>query len=213
MACSSWTSRISGRGAAGKTPVFGLLKRGEKVFVTIVPDCSRETLLSIIQEKILEKSTSYTDGRRAYDGLVLNGYDHYRVFHSENEFARQESRERHRKLLELCEASPGEIQWVRVGGFRAAPQGVALQPSKRQPFGPHQTVCIRRLFRARTATLHLLKGNDAGPPPSNFPLRGKDSKKHRRKRPDFEGGKPLLGAVLRRYLVNHYLFGARMELK
>ena len=27
-----------GRGAAGKTPVFGLLKRGDKVFVTVVPD-------------------------------------------------------------------------------------------------------------------------------------------------------------------------------
>ena len=80
-----------GRGAAGKTPVFGLLKRGEKVFVTIVPDCSRETLMPIIQGKILEKSTIYTDGWRAYDGLVLNGYDHYRVFHSENEFARGKS--------------------------------------------------------------------------------------------------------------------------
>ena len=80
-----------GRGAAGKTPVFGLLKRGEKVFVTIVPDCSRETLMPIIPGKILEKSTIYTDGWRAYDGLVLNGYDHYRVFHSENEFARGKS--------------------------------------------------------------------------------------------------------------------------
>ena len=29
-----------GRGAAGKTPVFGLLKRGGKVFVTIVPNWS-----------------------------------------------------------------------------------------------------------------------------------------------------------------------------
>ena len=46
-----------GRGAAGKTPVFGLLKRGKKVFVTVVPNCSRETLRPIIQEKILEKST------------------------------------------------------------------------------------------------------------------------------------------------------------
>ena len=80
-----------GRGAAGKTPVFGLLKRGEKVFVTVVPNCSRETLMPIIQGKILEKSTVYTDGWRAYDGLVLNGYDHYRVFHSENEFARGKS--------------------------------------------------------------------------------------------------------------------------
>ena len=29
-----------GRGAAGKTPVFGLLKREGKVYVEIVPNCS-----------------------------------------------------------------------------------------------------------------------------------------------------------------------------
>ena len=71
-----------GRGAAGKTPVFGLLKRNGKVFVTIVP---------IIQGKILEGSTIHTDGWKAYDGLILNGYTHYRVFHHENEFARGKS--------------------------------------------------------------------------------------------------------------------------
>jgi transposase-like protein len=80
-----------GRGAAGKTPVFGLLKRNGKVFVQIVPNCSREELMPIIQGKILEGSTIHTDGWRAYDGLVLNGYDHYRVFHSANEFARGKS--------------------------------------------------------------------------------------------------------------------------
>lgn len=80
-----------GRGAAGKTPVFGLLKRDGKVFVTIVPNCSKEELLPIIQGKILEGSTIHTDGWKAYDGLVLNGYDHYRVFHSNNEFARGKS--------------------------------------------------------------------------------------------------------------------------
>ena len=80
-----------GRGAAGKTPVFGLLKRNGKVFVTIVPNCSREELLPIIQGKILEGSTIHTDGWKAYDGLILNGYTHYRVFHHENEFARGKS--------------------------------------------------------------------------------------------------------------------------
>jgi transposase-like protein len=80
-----------GRGAAGKTPVFGLLKRSGKVYVTVVPNCSRESLLPIIQGKILSGSTIHTDGWAAYDGLVLNGYDHYRVFHSENEFARGKS--------------------------------------------------------------------------------------------------------------------------
>ena len=80
-----------GRGAAGKTPVFGLLKRNGKVYVTIVPNYTREELMPIIQGKILEGSTIHTDGWRAYDGLILNGYTHHRVFHNENEFARGKS--------------------------------------------------------------------------------------------------------------------------
>jgi transposase-like protein len=56
--------------------------------VKIVKNCSREKLLPVIQGKILEKPVIYTDGWKAYDGLILNGYDHYRVYHSENEFAR-----------------------------------------------------------------------------------------------------------------------------
>lgn len=80
-----------GRGAAGKTPVFGLLKRDGKVFVSIVKQCSREELLPIIQGNILEGSTIHTDGWKAYDGLILNGYNHYRVYHSKNEFVRGKS--------------------------------------------------------------------------------------------------------------------------
>ena len=77
-----------GRGAAGKTPVFGLLKRDGKVYVEVVKNCTREQVLPIIQGKILEGSTINTDGWKAYDGLVLNGYTHHRVFHSHSEFAR-----------------------------------------------------------------------------------------------------------------------------
>ena len=80
-----------GRGAAGKTPVFGLLKRDGTIHVEIVKDCSKEELMPIIQGKILEGSTIHTDGWSAYDGLVLNGYDHYRVFHSHDEFVRGKS--------------------------------------------------------------------------------------------------------------------------
>jgi hypothetical protein len=43
-----------GRCAAGKTPVFRLLKRGGKVFVTIVPNCSKEHLIA-------QKTTSLKD--------------------------------------------------------------------------------------------------------------------------------------------------------
>ena len=77
-----------GRGAAGKTPVFGILKKDGKVFVNVVKNCSREELMPIIEGKILEGSTIHTDGWRAYDRLILNGYDHYRVYHSKDEFAR-----------------------------------------------------------------------------------------------------------------------------
>jgi len=80
-----------GRGAAGKTPVFGILKRGSEVYVTIVKNCSRKQRIPIIEGKILEGSTIHTDGWRAYDGLILNGYNHYRVYHSHDEFARGKS--------------------------------------------------------------------------------------------------------------------------
>jgi len=80
-----------GRGAAGKTPVFGLLKREGGVYVEVVKNCTKEQLMPIIQGKILEGSTINTDGWKAYDGLILNGYTHHRVYHSYNEFARGKS--------------------------------------------------------------------------------------------------------------------------
>jgi len=80
-----------GRGAKGKIPVVGLLKRGGKVYTQIVPRCRKSDLMPIIRGKILEESTVYTDGWRSYDGLVLNGYKHYRVYHSKDEFSRGKS--------------------------------------------------------------------------------------------------------------------------
>lgn len=81
-----WGKR--GRGAGSKIPVFGIIKRGDKVFTKVVSNCSREELLPIIKGKVLEGSDIYTDGWKAYDGLILDGYKHYRIHHHENEFAR-----------------------------------------------------------------------------------------------------------------------------
>ena len=77
-----------GRGARGKTPVVGLLKRKGRVYTQIIPNCKRSELMPIIKGKILMDTTVYTDGWKSYDGLVLNGYKHYRIHHHENEFAR-----------------------------------------------------------------------------------------------------------------------------
>ena len=77
-----------GRGARGKIPVIGLLKRGGKVYTKVVENCSRKELMPIIKGKILEESTVYTDGWKSYHGLIYQGFQHYRIYHSKNEFAR-----------------------------------------------------------------------------------------------------------------------------
>jgi transposase len=77
-----------GRGANGKIPVFGMLKRGDKVYTQIVNNCSAAELLPIIEEFADKDSIIYTDGFKSYDGLVDYGYkQHYRVRHSANQFA------------------------------------------------------------------------------------------------------------------------------
>ncbi len=145
-----------GRGAAGKTPVFGLLKRGEKVFVTVVPDCSRESLMPVIKGLILESSTIYTDGWKAYDGLVLNGYEHYRVSletslrmpQRERVRAWKEPCQRNRELLELREEAAREVQRLQFRRFCATLEGVrvAVQPQARGLAPAAQEVVQEGLF-------------------------------------------------------------------
>lgn len=78
-----------GRGAFGKTIVFGVLKRGGKVYTEIVPDCSKLTLLSLIRGRVSLDSVIHSDSWRGYDGLVHMGYaKHYRVNHGQDEFVR-----------------------------------------------------------------------------------------------------------------------------
>jgi transposase-like protein len=77
-----------GRGASGKTPVFGLLKRDGCVYTEIVADCKKATLQAIIRGRVSIDVIIHSDGWRGYDGLVDVGYSkHYRVNHGRNEFA------------------------------------------------------------------------------------------------------------------------------
>jgi transposase-like protein len=79
-----------GRGASGKTIVFGLLKRDDKVYTEIVPDCKKATLQAIIRGRVSVQAIIHSDGWRGYDGLVDVGYaKHYRVHHGQNEFANE----------------------------------------------------------------------------------------------------------------------------
>ena len=71
-----------GRGAAGKVPVFGLLKRGGRVYAKIIPDASSATLLPIIERKVVPDSIVYSDCWRGYNVLDVSEFKHYRINHS-----------------------------------------------------------------------------------------------------------------------------------
>lgn len=72
-----------GRGASGKVAVFGLLKRGGKVYTAIIPNAKTETLLPIIEEKVRPDSIVYTDTFRSYNALDISDFHHMRINHSE----------------------------------------------------------------------------------------------------------------------------------
>ena len=71
-----------GRGAVGKVPVFGLLKRDGKVYTVIIPDAKSDTLLPIIREKVKPDSIVYIDTFRSYNALDVSEFKHYRINHS-----------------------------------------------------------------------------------------------------------------------------------
>lgn len=76
--------RKRGRGAENKVPVFGIKKRDDgTVYTQIIENASRATLLPIVKRLVHTKdSIVYTDKWRGYDGLVFDGYKHFRVNHS-----------------------------------------------------------------------------------------------------------------------------------
>ena len=76
-----------GRGAAGKVIVFGLLKRGGKVYAKVVDNAKAATLMPVIQRKIAPDSWVYTDSFGSYDALDVSQFHHVRINHSQ-EFAR-----------------------------------------------------------------------------------------------------------------------------
>ena len=57
----------AGKTAAGKTVVFGLLKRGGRVYTAVPPDLKRETLLPIIRQRVEPDALVITDGLNVYE--------------------------------------------------------------------------------------------------------------------------------------------------
>ena len=79
-----------GRGAAGKVPVFGLLKRGGKVYAAMVENTRAESLMPVIRLKIKPDSIVYTDSYRSYNALDVSGFIHHKINH-DTEYALDEN--------------------------------------------------------------------------------------------------------------------------
>lgn len=72
-----------GRGASGKTPVFGILKRGGKVYTQVIPNAKSSTILPIIQERVQPDSVVYTDCLPSYNVLDVSCFKHFRINHTD----------------------------------------------------------------------------------------------------------------------------------
>ena len=75
-----------GRGAAGKTAVFGLYKRNGYVYTISVDNTMSSTLIPIINARVKPDSIVYTDQYKSYDTLDTSRFHHKRINHS-REFA------------------------------------------------------------------------------------------------------------------------------
>ncbi len=75
-----------GRGAPGKTVVFGMLERGGDVMMKVVPNVRKKTLQPIIKANVEAGSTIHTDELKSYGGLSKAGYEHETVNHGAGEY-------------------------------------------------------------------------------------------------------------------------------
>ncbi len=76
-----------GRGAAGKTIIFGLKERGGRIHVQPVPTVGTKSLRPVVLSTVAKGSIVTTDELPSYGLLDLDGYDHFRVNHAAKEYA------------------------------------------------------------------------------------------------------------------------------
>ena len=75
-----------GRGAKGKTIVFGMLQRDGSIKAQVVPNVKRETLAPIIQANVKLGSTISSDELGTYQRLTRMGFNHGTVAHGKKQY-------------------------------------------------------------------------------------------------------------------------------
>ena len=75
-----------GRGTL-KTPVFGILCRGGKIWVKVVPDVEAKTLMPLVFRRIKRGSTICSDTWKSYTRIAAKRYVHRLVEHKRGEYS------------------------------------------------------------------------------------------------------------------------------
>ena len=75
-----------GRGATGKTLVFGMVERESDLMAKVVPNARKETLDPIINANVEKGSQIYTDEFASYKHLRKIGYSHDVVHHRDKQY-------------------------------------------------------------------------------------------------------------------------------
>lgn len=68
-----------GCGAAGKVPVFGLPKRGEKVYAKVIPNVKGSTLTAILDTRVVPGAIVFTETLISYNVLDVSSFKQYRM--------------------------------------------------------------------------------------------------------------------------------------
>jgi transposase len=83
-----------GRGAAGKTIVFGMQERGGRLTTEVIPNVKKSTLREATLRNVEKGSTVSTDELMSYGLLTGDGYQHGTVKHGEKEWAYYDYRQK-----------------------------------------------------------------------------------------------------------------------
>ena len=74
--------RITGTGGKDKTVVLGIMERGGRVRVKVVPNRRKKALQAEVREHVAAGSALYSDALKSYDGLAQD-YAHQVIDHAE----------------------------------------------------------------------------------------------------------------------------------
>ncbi len=88
-----------GRGAAGKVPVVGLLKRGGHVYTLPIPNVKAKTPMPILESRVVPDSIVYTDSFADCDVIGVSTFHHRRMDHAKA-FAKGKENERRTGSIE-----------------------------------------------------------------------------------------------------------------